>query len=1237
MLPAAAMFEVALAAARQIKSGDPVTLRNARLQGPCLLEQDRPVQLQTIWRSDRRMLELASRDVDETTWQSLLTIDLGDDAGGDIFDPGALAAARERCEEPFTGEACYAWCENIGLRYGPRYRGLQQGVWRTDEVIAEVTLPAEIADEAESHGVHPALLDSCFHGVVVAEAGFQTRNNGLFLPVQLRELQFLKPTGTSVITHVRITQKTGERVIADIDVLDESGEPCLLLRGFESKRVGARESAATVHDLVYAYRWQESESPEITPDANQRRWCVFGDHSGLGERLCRSMSLRGWDLVRVLHGDGFCQLDADSFVVNPQVCEDFDQLLQAIMPGASPVTDVVYLWANDVPDNIELTPESLERSTVLTTLAPLYLAQAWERADESRTARLTLVTTGAQSPDDPVEPVQVGQAPLTGFGRVIISELSRLDSKLVDLPNGDADQAAEDLLIEIASRNDDEDEVMIRSGKRLVHRFVQQFEQPIARKAAATLPSRLQVGRAAGVEELNYRTTALPSPGPYEVEIEVAATGLNFSDVMKSLGLYPGLPDGPVALGAECAGRITHVGRDVKQWQVGDEVIAIAQGGFATHVVVNAEMVATKPANLSHQQAATIPIAFLTAQYALCECARMQSGDRVLIHSASGGVGLAAMQLARIADVTIFATAGNEEKRDFVRNLGADKVMDSRSVAFADQTLQATAGEGVDIILNSLPGEAITRGLSILKTGGRFLEIGKRDIYSDTPLGLAPFRNNLAFFAIDLDQLFQQQPRRMGDMLRALVPRFESGTLTPLPVTTYSADQTRDAFRFMQQGKHIGKISVDYRDPPDPILPGTLSPVEFRRDGTYWIAGGLGGFGLQVARWLAGHGADHIVLGGRTDTVGAAAQQVIDEITATGTQVTVMPADITRPEEVRRVIDEIDDHLPELRGVFHTAMVLEDRMLADLDRKTLERVLRPKVLGGWNLHSATSNRDLDHFVLFSSLSSVFGHAGQANYSAANALLDGLAHYRRAQGLPAAVINWGYLADAGYLAERPQLGERLQRQGVLSFTVEEATEALEYALQTRALQMSVLRMDWSVWRGLGITSKVSPRFAHLLRGSGKSAESGQPEQASLEEIRSASALDRIEMIRVILAERLATLLGIEEHDIEGDRSLLQFGLDSLMAVEMRNWIESRLAINLPISSLMQSSGLDQLVETVCEMLSEPEAMESLRPQTESMRDTITSDRADVLLDQLPDMADDEVTNLLGQLLRRQEGG
>lgn len=1258
--PAAAIIETALAAAKQVGQSETVQLERFQLLNPCMLVEGKPQWIETHYCQERQQFELAMREVDGEEWNRLACVKVSS------VLPTPASSQPEQWEESFDANRLYNYCQRLGLEYGERFRGVKSGTRRVGAAVVEVELQIDEL-EANEYAIHPALLDSCFHAMIAADADFDHRLGGLYLPAQVQRIRLWKTCGSRVTAQVRLVSKTAQRLVANIDVYDAAGLLCLSIEGFESQRVvGGTEKVTQVEDLVYGYRWVLQPISHESVDTGRqslqspKHWLIFADDQELGQSLASRLEGRGDSISLAFVGNEFRQLSAFTYSVNPESKQDFVELLHKCNQ-TSTITNVVYLWGLNTPHNEQLQACLLDRSTLLTALAPLYLVQAWQSERENHSAKLAVVTINAQNCDDSNstgtdDPIAVAQTPLIGFGRVIVSEYSAFETKLVDISNA---SATEELLAELLSANDSEDEIMWRGSQRWAHRFIPNANLPIPVSAAKNLPNRLEVGASSGVEELAYHTCALPQLGANEIEIEVVATGLNFSDVMKALDLYPGMPDGPAVLGAECSGRITRVGSQVNDWRVGDEVVAVAPGSFASHVIVSRDLVARKPSNLSHQQAAAIPIAFLTADYALNECARVRNGESILIHAASGGVGLAAIQLAKLAGCRVFATAGNAEKRAFVRNLGAELVMDSRSLNFADEIHAHTANEkqpGVDAVLNSLPGEAIRKGISVLKTGGRFLEIGKRDIYADAALGLYEFRNNLAFFAIDLDQLLKQQPARLGQQLRELMAKFEGGQLQPVLTKDFPVGDTRAAFRFMQQGKHIGKVVVGRRDSEISVQPGSYDPIRFRSNATYWIAGGLGGFGLEVASWLASHGAGCLVLSGRSARPSAAAVARIAQMQQNGTQVLSLPTDIADEESVRNTLAIIEQQLAPLAGVFHTAMVLEDRMLVDLDRATLERVLRPKVLGGWNLHQATLGRELDHFVLFSSLSSVFGHAGQANYSAANALLDGLAHYRRANGLPALVMNWGHLGEVGYLAEREQLGQRLERQGVLSFTVAQALACLEFAMQLQQIQLSVLRMDWTLWRGLGITSRVSPRFAHLLQHSDQPVADSQTTTVTAQQLRSADEATRQRLVDVQLRTKAGTLLGIAPEQIRRERGLLEMGLDSLMAVEMRNWIEAHLEVSLPISILMRSGSLRELTETLCKLIAESSpsqpASESKADQNmlaaNQTKDTpnslntnllstthLTGKNAAELLEQLPALADAEVSQLLSQLLREQD--
>ncbi|HXV37365.1 MAG TPA: SDR family NAD(P)-dependent oxidoreductase, partial [Myxococcota bacterium] len=899
-------------------------------------------------------------------------------------------------------------------------------------------------------------------------------------------------------------------------------------------------------------------------------------------------------------------------------CDDKDELarlLDAI--GRETLRGIVHCWSLDAPAPDETTTESLEASLLSAGLSVVHLAQLLDAPGIGAAPRLWLVSRRAQSVapggDDLPESTAPARASLWGVGRVVAAEVPKLRATLVDLDRGDEQEIA--ALAEELLGDGEEDEIALRASARYVHRYERSSE--IAQRAThASGPAleafRLEPSPTGMLDRMGWRARRREPPGAGRVEIEVAVAGLNFADVMKALGLYPGLADGPIPLGIECSGRIASLGAGVAQqhgFAVGDEVVAIAPFAFGSHVETDARLVSRKPARLGFEEAATLPIAFLTSWYALYQLGRLQAGERVLIHSATGGVGLAALQLARRVGAQAFATAGTPEKRDFLRALGVEHVFDSRSLAFADELMRATSGEGVDVVLNSLAGDAIGKGLSVLRDHGRFLEIGKRDIYADTRLGLRPFRRNLSFVAIDLDRAMRERLDLLASLFRDVIAEVDAGRLAPLPFRVFPAFNHAGAFRTMSQARHFGKVLVSLRAARGRIAPPLPEPASFRADATYLITGGLGGFGCIVARWMVEHGARHLALVGRSGATSDEAARALEELRAAGAQVRVLRADVSERAAVDRVLAEIDAEMPPLRGVIHAAMVLKDRLIADLNHERMREVWAPKVHGAWNLHAATLGRELDCFVLFSSLSSVFGIGGQANYASGNAFLDALSYQRQAAGLPSVTISWGYLADVGWVARHDEIGQRLKALGVKSFTPRQALQLLGRFLVEQPPHVGVMGIDWRVWSEATSASRVSPRFAALVRASaaGGPDERGRRGGAAIKgEILSAPPEERMPMLVDLVRSQVARVLGAAPAKLDVEKSLTQLGLDSLMAVELRNWIEGELRLTLPTVELMRGPSVVRLAELLLEQIESPGAGASAARRPDAAAETHRQD-------------------------------
>jgi NADPH:quinone reductase-like Zn-dependent oxidoreductase/acyl carrier protein len=949
----------------------------------------------------------------------------------------------------------------------------------------------------------------------------------------------------------------------------------------------------------------ENPAPDVAADDSTPvpgHWLIFADQQGVGNRLAEMLTARG-ELPELVYAAPKPPADNNGHLVfDARSLEDMTRLLTELKAsGRLPCRGVIHLWNLDAPAPDVLTGQTLESAIDLGCLSVINLVRAWAEHVKEPTP-LWLVTRGAQSvgTDGDLEPIAVSQTMVWGTSRVIFNEYSTLRSTIVDLSSSSPEVEIQSLVEELCA-GDAEDEIALRGEARYVHRYVraaldrqkhQSHRNGKANPGANGQPNlyyQLEAPRLGVLDGLTLREVDRCPPGPHQVEIEVLAAALNFSDVMKALGLYPGLPDGAVPLGIECAGRVSALGDGVQGFAVGDEVVALAPFSFGNYATTYFPLVAMKPKHLTFEEATTIPIAFLTAHYALNFLARIEPGERVLVHAATGGVGLAAIQLARRVGAEVFATAGSPEKRDFLASIGVEHIMNSRTLAFADDVLTRTNGRGVDVVLNSLSGEAISKGLSVLADYGRFLEIGKRDIYMNSRLGMRPFKKNLSFIAIDLDRAMRQKPALISSLFQEMARDFAAGSLAPLPHRVFSIDNIVSAFRCMAQAKHIGKIVVSMQERRLAISPKALPPMSFAPQASYLITGGLGGFGLVIARWMVEHGARHLVLMGRRGIHSPETQQAVDGLRALGAEVRIAAADVGNSDQLADVLADISRSMPPLRGVIHAAMNLEDSLVTKLDRDRLMNVLRPRVCGAWNLHAQTLGMPLDFFVCFSSMASVFGLPGQTPYASSNTFLDSFAYYRRALGLPALTINWGYLGEVGYVARNEKIGERFEGQGLESFSPREATAVLGRLLRQEAVQVGVVRMDWNRWRGLGAGHTLSPRFVKLCKEAEKGKESSSGEGMAIRRmLLGAPAERRKEILLNFLKDKVARVLGSSPDKVDLTKPLTEVGLDSLMAVELRNWVEGELRVSLPIAELLQGPSVDRLAELLLEQLLKSDA-------------------------------------------------
>jgi acyl transferase domain-containing protein/NADPH:quinone reductase-like Zn-dependent oxidoreductase/acyl carrier protein/NADP-dependent 3-hydroxy acid dehydrogenase YdfG len=806
--------------------------------------------------------------------------------------------------------------------------------------------------------------------------------------------------------------------------------------------------------------------------------------------------------------------------------------------------------------------------------------------------RLWVVTKGgALASDLPEDWVHnPGQAALWGFGRVVMNEAPTLRCTLVDL-GGDVDEApmAARLADELLLPDGANEIVLAPTGRRTL--VLLRDEESAAQGKVERYRLDFHVpGRLRNLFWAPAPEPVLPSDG---VEVRAGAVGLNFRDVMYLMGL---LPDEAVekgfagaSLGLEFSGVVTRVGAKVAGMRPGDAVFGFGPACFASHVVTSEHALLHLPDGWSFEAAATVPTVFLTAYYALKQLADVQPGERVLIHGAAGGVGMAAIQLGRHLGAEIFATAGSDVKRDLVRLLGASHVFDSRGGTFADDILAVTEGQGVDVVLNSLSGEAIRRNLRVLKPFGRFLELGKRDFFENTRIGLRPFKDNISYFGIDADQLLTGRPHLAARLLEDVMALFRDGVLAPLPYTAFPAERVVDAFRCMQQARHMGKIVVTLDGRQAVQLPDVAAePPRFVPETTWLVTGGLGGFGLETARWLAGRGVGNLVLVSRRGPDAPGARDAIAELTERGVNVLALACDVVDAEALEGALQLAERQMPPIRGILHAAMVLDDRLITNMGADSIAAVLQPKLLGAWNLHRLTRALPLEHFVLYSSITTLIGNPGQANYVAANAGLEALARLRRQAGLPAVCIGWGPIGDAGYLTRNVAVRDSLaQRLGGAPLTVAQAMRHLEAALAVGG-DAAIATMDWGVLRRF-LPSARNSRFERL----NAACKDGAQDDA-LNDFQALAATktrsELLDMVRGFVLQEVADIFSLGVDRIDPERPLHDAGMDSLMAVELAVGLEKRFGVQFPVMLLNESPSASKVAERIVERLNGEQASE-----------------------------------------------
>ncbi|HJD80325.1 MAG TPA: SDR family NAD(P)-dependent oxidoreductase, partial [Kitasatospora aureofaciens] len=1109
LLPGTALVELARHAGDH--AGCDV-LDELTLQAPLLLPEDGPVQLQLrigpAADDGRRTVSVHSRpDRPDAPWTRHATGVLATDAERPTWD---LAAWPPAGAMPVDLTDLYPRLAADGLGYGPAFQGLH-ALWRQgEELFAEVRLPREQHDAAAEYGLHPALLDAALHAVAAAAPG-EVR-----LPFSWSGV-CLYATGATTL-RVRLSPAGADAVA--LAVADGSGAPVARVASLASRPVEREQLRSATDDganPLLGVDWTELPSSPGTPAG---RWVLLGtDHVGLPD-----------DLRLGTH-------------------PDLASLTETVEAGATvPDAALVTCAGPASPDTPAAAREAATR--VLTII------QEWLENDHFAASRLVVLTRGAVATADGESVPDLAHATVWGLLRSAQTEHPGR-FVLLDL-DGNPDGLQRTLAAALATA---EPQLALRQGVLLAPRLVRATADRLLEPPADTPDWRLDTTAKGTLENL----TLIPHPaasaplGPGQVRLAVRAAGVNFRDVLLGLGMV----DQDV-MGGEAAGVVLETGPDVTAFAPGDRVMGMVPGSFGPVAVVDQRLLVPLPAHWTFTEGASVPIAFLTAYYGLVDLAGLGAGESVLIHSATGGVGMAAIQLARHLGADVFTTA-SPAKWDTLRALGIaeERIASSRSLDFEQRVRAAVGGRGVDVVLNSLANEFVDASLRLLADGGRFVEMGKTDIRDAAEVTAAHPGTSYLWF-----DLIEAGYDRIGRMMAELMPLFERGVLRPIPARTWDVRRALDAFRFMGQARHVGKVVLTMPAAPDP-------------NGTVLITGGTGVLGALVARRLVTeHGVRHLLLLGRRGPEAPGAAELTAELTALGARVTVTACDTADREDLARALAAVPAEHP-LTAVVHAAGVLDDAVIASLTPAQVSAVMRPKVDAAWHLHELTRDADLGAFVLFSSSAAVLGGPGQGNYAAANAFLDALARRRRAEGLPGLSIAWGLWERASGMTGHLDATDlaRLRRSGVCPLSDADGLAMFSAALHSDRDQLVAMKLDVAAARTAFQAGSVPPLLRRLVgAGARRTVAATGPDDGPVPALRLA-ALPEAERTRALLelvCVNAAVVLGHATGGaIQPDRAFKQLGFDSLTAVELRNRLNIATGLRLPATMVFDHPTPDAL--------------------------------------------------------------
>lgn len=1155
IFPGAGFVEMALAA--NLKIGSQIVLEDFKFY-QTLEVLSTPV-LRLAMDSDGESFNIFSRSFkSDSAWTK--------NAGGKMYNlvlPETLPSLNRdnlliKLTESLDIDSFYRLTQELGLEYGPGFKTLKHGFIGKDEIITEIEIHPDYAHEAAEYYLHPTLLDGAFQSLLALAMDELRKGDKLFIPYFIKNIYFYKKPGINAWCHAKITERNSQNIYGELEIYDNEDNLCVKIKGMAVKGIVVKTKAnRSKMPTQYINQWLQVPLPAVSKAAQKpQTWLVFSDKKGIGAQLIRNAVSQRVSCIEVRAGQGFKQCGDSIFEVKRNSRPDIEKLFLGI--ADMEIDAVVYLWGLDIQDKSEPGYGPYASGTI-DVVDLTHVVQSMNTAFSDREIMFCIGLCRAQSVEKDTECRNPGQNALIGFGRVMALEYPNYHVKTVDLNSFMPFIAASNLFTEL-KEPDRETEVAYRDNIRYAGRLVR-FEPENQKYQADKDTSFVYQSELQRFAETERRT-------PYDGEIEIAVNvcyPINLSSVVHN--------PGGVKILSYCAGTITQTGTNISGLTVNQKVAVLKpQENIQSFITLSSNEVFPIPEGFSFEDAVVLP-EWIIAYDILFEKGKLQPGETVFVYQIPGKIQLAAILLAKWKGATVFAAHAEQGVRDYLKAIGADYVLDSRNFEFLDTVLSETDGKGVDIIV-STPGLLMQKSIELIARDGRYLCIDEdSSAYEQIPV--SAFKREIQFYVIDIKAFCFDYPQKTNCILNQLKPVISNLAGRKFGVKFSSVMKLPELLKMHTRGGTFDDFVLNVHGQPVP-LSSRLTYGFIQSDASYIVTGGWGGFGMVTLRWLAEQGARYIIVFSRSGNISLPAQDILKKLQTAGVQVLNEKVDISDRVALMQAIDKCQSLFPEIKGVIHTAGVIDDADLDSLTDLQIHTVMNAKALGAWNLHNALINNPLDFFICYSSISSLLGNISQANYAAANAFLDGLMQYRRGLGLNGLSINWGAIEDVGMVARDERLKAHLAQIGLKGISSQQGLKCILPALSGTLPQIGIFEMDWKQ-HAVDFAVQTN-RLSSLVD---KKYENSFDDTiiAFREKILREKNAQRIFAVTNEVIQIVASIFKIESSRIESNSDLVELGIDSLMAQELAMDILKQTGVRFRALYLLRGRKISEISEII----------------------------------------------------------